>query len=131
MTLKQQAKSPTPKGQTSDKTLICVDKDWGSTGIWILTDNQWTNANYESFPIPDWLRERFESWCNSYDSHIGTHCEFEADTWRNIAAYKLSLAIDLREALNDSYIVYIWDDDKNDRFEIHKGSMLASCPPAP
>ncbi|MBW3138906.1 hypothetical protein KUV56_05080 [Ferrimonas balearica] len=97
---------------------ITVDKDWGSTGIWCKVDSSWGNAKYEDFPIPNWLIDRFNYWCDWYDSHIFKKLDFEESEWTRLEAYKLSLAIDLRRVLDSSYVIYIWDEELNGRVEI-------------
>ncbi len=101
-----------------DKIHITVDKDWGSTGIWVKGCRTWGNAKYQDFPIPDWLIKRFEYWSDRYDSHISKGCEFEEEEWQLLEAYKLSLAMDLRRVLDDRFVVYSWDNELDERREV-------------
>jgi len=102
-----------------NKIHIKVDIDWGSTGIWIKGEQSWGNAQYKNHPIPQWLVERFDYWCHWYNSHIDKDFEFEEVTWQQLEAYKLSLAIDLRRALDeDKYIVYVWNEEQSRHDEI-------------
>ncbi len=101
-----------------NKIHITVDVDWGSTGIWIKGANSWGNDQYKNHPIPTWLVERFQYWCDWYNSHATGEFDFEEETWIELEAYKLSLAIDLRRVLDSQYVVYVWDNPNNNRIEV-------------
>ena len=42
----------------------------------------------------------------------------EESEWLKLEAYKISLAIDLRRVLDEKYVVYVWDEELNERTEI-------------
>ena len=82
-----------------------VDLDWGSTGIWVRVDDHWANASdYTRYDLPEWLVRRFDYWSSWYESH--DPCQIDWPDAANLEAYGLSLAIDLKLFLQDTFRVF-------------------------
>lgn len=88
--------------------LLRVDVDWGGTGIWEIPTidhpHAGMNRSYESLGLPQWMIGRFEYWTSWHDSH---------EPWKTTPgydsqlyfAYAMSLAIDSKRFLGDSFYV--------------------------
>lgn len=86
------------------RTIICVDLDWGSSGIWILNNDRksWANWRYEALALPDWLVSRFKFWTDWYNRKMPETYRMTDDEDEMFKAYQLSLATDLRRFLDQT-----------------------------
>jgi len=100
--------------KTIHRTIICVDLDWGSSGIWIFNKdrNSWANWNYEALALPEWLVFRFRFWTDWYNRKVPEDYRMFDDEEEMFNAYQLALAIDLRRHL---------DTTKPGEFEVRSG----------
>ncbi len=90
------------------KALLRIDVDFGSSGIWEITEPGQRYAGtcraYESLKLPAALVQRFDYWTSWFDAHEpwnGTP-GFDTELFR---AYGFSLAIDLKRVLGDDFYV--------------------------
>lgn len=98
------------KRQISEyRALLRLDWDWSCNGIWIIQEPRQKHcgshlSSYKSLNLPIWLIERFEYWTDWLESsaHWNGH---ERPDKPLIAAYELSLAIDLKRILGDDYYI--------------------------
>jgi len=90
------------------KELLRIDWDWSSTGIWVIKEpNQrytGSNLDYDMLDLPPWLIERFNYWTEWLESSEPWN-RHETQDDPLIAAYKMSLGIDLKRVLGDNYYV--------------------------
>ena len=87
---------------TKNRTLISVDLDWGSTGLWIYESARdgWSNLSYNYLALPDWLVGRFVFWTDWHNRKIPEDYQMPGDEEELFNAYQLSLALDLRRFLD-------------------------------
>lgn len=90
---------------------IYVWEEWGSSGLWILDDEEprgvGGNVSYEEFNLPKDLVQRFEYWINWHDA-IRPEWSDEKNNFDRFLfdAYGMSLSIDLKRFLGDKHRVF-------------------------
>lgn len=95
-------------------TRVFVNKDWGSTGIWLQDESgHWCNAPHNSVDMPPGLRDRFEFWCEWYDHYMPGMREDDVPDDESIEAYKIGLAVDLKRHLASAAQVYVYSDGRH------------------
>jgi hypothetical protein len=91
--------------KAQNRTLISVDLDWGSSGLWIYETARkgWSNLSYNYLALPDWMVGRFAFWTDWHNRKIPENYQMTSDEVEMFIAYQLSLALDLRRFLDQSH----------------------------
>lgn len=90
------------------KELLRIDWDWSSTGIWVIKEPKQeyagSNLDYDALSLPEWLIERFRYWTDWLEASEPWNGHEKQDA-ELLAAYQLSLGVDLKRVLGDDYYV--------------------------
>lgn len=90
---------------TEDTLILAVELDWCSSGLWKYErkNDRWFNLSYESVEMPDWLVARFDFWTSWMNRKDPVNDTMSKDESILFGAYGLSLALDLRRHVTETY----------------------------
>lgn len=92
------------------KREVKVMWDWESTGLWSNEPGiGFLDEEYENVPMSPGLAERMKHWCDWIQSQNSSN--LSGFDWNHFDAYGMNIAIDLRQELDESWVVLYHDDD--------------------
>ena len=89
---------------------LLVDKDWGSSSLWVPSNAGWASCDHHSFNFPNYLQERCDYLSDWYESYWPGTDQPEPD-WESYSAYKLALAIDIKRHYGEAAQIFVWQGD--------------------